>query len=98
MKVFASGAAGAFILLASAAAAQQPAQPPRPTIPALLNAGYDLKAVIPWQGPCGNQPANRSQVCNRELYFFQSPQKNMVFRCELGLWNGAKMVDCTPVN
>jgi hypothetical protein len=88
-------------LASAAAAAQQPAPrpapPPRPTMQALLNGGYDLKSVLPGSGPCGNRPDNRAQACPRELYFLQSPAKTNVYRCELGLWNGVRMMDCTPV-
>lgn len=80
-----------------AAAAQQPAQPAKPTMQQLLNGGYDLKSVQLSSGPCGNQPANRGQACRRELYFLQSPRKDMIFRCELGTWNGAVLQDCLKV-
>jgi hypothetical protein len=88
----------AALAAATGAAAQAPApQPQRPNIPALLNAGYDLKAVMPSRGPCGDQPANRAQTCVREVYYFQSPNKNMIYRCELGPWNGGRIVDCDPI-
>ena len=92
-------AAAAFLLaLAPAAAAQQPAaQPARPTLQQLLDASYDLQAVVPTMAPCGNQPANRAQNCRREIYFLQSPRKDIVFRCERGPWNGQSVTDCTRI-
>lgn len=85
--------ASAFLCLAAAAAGQAPAAPP--SLQQLLSAGYDLKAVVPSTAACGNQPANRTQSCRRELYFLQSPRKDIVFRCERGTWNGAPVTDCT---
>jgi hypothetical protein len=94
------------LLCAAGAAAQQPAQqpprppaaaPPRITIGTLLNAGFDLKTVLTAQAPCGNQPANRIQMCTHEVYFLQSVQKTIVYRCELGPWNGATVVECLQI-
>jgi hypothetical protein len=84
------------------AAAQQPAArpappPAKPTLQQLLSSGYDLKTVQLSTGACGNQPANRTQTCRRELYFLQSPRKDAVFRCELGTWNGLPLQDCLRV-
>jgi Flp pilus assembly protein TadG len=91
--------AAAFALcLSTAAAAQQGAAPPaRPTMQQLLGAGYDLKAVELTTGPCGNQPANRTQQCRREFHYLQSPRKESVFRCEIGNWNGRVVQECTRV-
>jgi hypothetical protein len=81
-----------------AAAAQQPSgAPARPNLQQLLSAGYDLKAVTPAEGPCGNQPANRGQLCRREYYYLQSPRKDAIFRCELGLWNGRIVQECNRI-
>jgi hypothetical protein len=81
-----------------AAEAQQPAAlPAKPALQQLLSAGYDLKAVVPSDGPCGNQPANQAQRCRREYYYLQSPRKDAIFRCELGLWNGRILQDCNRV-
>ena len=86
------------LALAPAVAAQQaPAQPARPTLQQLLDASYDLQAVVPTTAPCGNQPANRTQNCRRELYFLQSPRKDIVYRCERGLWNGQSVTDCSRI-
>ena len=88
--------AAAFLCLAAGANAQQPAAlQQRPSLQQLLNAGYDLKAVHDTTGPCGNQPGNQTQACRRELYFLQSPRKDIVFRCERGIWNGQAVTDCT---
>ena len=93
---FRPAAAAILLLLASGAAAQQPAgQPAQPTLQQLLDASYDLQAVVPTMAPCGNQPANRTQNCRRELYFLQSPRKDIVYRCERGPWNGRSVTDCT---
>lgn len=98
--------ASAALCLAAAAAAQPRPAPPRPAqaqaqpqgqpqLQQLLSAGYDLKAVLASTAPCGNQPGNRTEICRRELYFLQSPRKDIVFRCERGTWNGTALTDCT---
>ena len=93
---FRFAAAAALLAVAPAAAAQQgTAQPARPTVQQLLDASYDLQAVVATTAPCGNQPANRTQTCRRELYFLQSPRKDIVYRCERGPWNGQSVTDCT---
>ena len=90
--------AAAFALMTSVAAeAQQAAPPARPGFQQLLSAGYDLKAVAPSQGPCGDQPANQGLRCRREFYYLQSPRKDAIFRCELGMWNGQIVQDCNRV-
>lgn len=90
--------AAALALTTSVAAEAQPAAPaPKPNLQQLLSAGYDLKAVTPADGPCGNQPANQAQRCRREYYYLQSPSKDAIFRCELGLWNGRIVQDCNRV-
>jgi hypothetical protein len=89
--------AAAFALMTSVAAEAQQAPPPKPGLQDLLRAGYDLKSVTPAEGPCGNQPANRTQSCRREYYYLQSPRKDAIFRCELGLWNGRIVQDCNRV-
>lgn len=91
-------AAAALLAIAGTASAQQPAQQPaRPTLQQLLDASYDLQAVVPMMAPCGNQPANRTQNCRRELYFLQSPRKDIVYRCERGPWNGQSVTDCARI-
>jgi hypothetical protein len=90
-------AAAIALMTGVAAEAQQAAQPAKPNLQQLLSAGYDLKAVTPAEGPCGNQPANRTQSCRREYYYLQSPRKDAIFRCELGLWNGRIVQDCNRV-
>ena len=97
------------LLCPAEASAQQPAQPARPpatrpaaeparlTIGALLNAGFELKTVLTAPAPCGNQPATRAQTCNHEIYFLQSSQKNILYRCEIGNWNGAPVTQCIEV-
>lgn len=90
-------AAAALLAIAPAAAAQQPAPPARPTLQQLLDASYELQAVVPMTAPCGNQPANRTQNCRRELYFLQSPRKDIVYRCERGPWNGQSVTDCARI-
>jgi hypothetical protein len=87
--------AAAALLWSAAAAAQQPAA--KPTLQQLLSAGYDLKSVLLSTGTCGNQPANRTQSCRREIYFLQSPGKDAIFRCELGQWNGGPVQDCIRI-
>ena len=87
----------AALLAAAGAAAQQPAAPQKPTLQQLLSAGYDLTAVVPSTGPCGSQPAAAAQVCRREYYYLQSPRKETLFRCEVGLWDGRVVGDCNRV-
>lgn len=96
---FRLAAAAALLAFAPAAASAQQgaAQPARPTLQQLLDASYDLQAVVATTAPCGNQPANRTQTCRRELYFLQSPRKDIVYRCERGPWNGQSVTDCTRV-
>ena len=90
--------AAAFALMTSVAAEAQQAPPPaKPGLQQLLSAGYDLKSVTPADGPCGNQPANQSLRCRREFYYLQSPRKDAIFRCELGLWNAQIVQDCNRV-
>jgi hypothetical protein len=87
--------AAAIALITSVAAeAQQGSPPARPGLQQLLGAGYDLKAVVPSDGPCGNQPANQALRCRREYYYLQSPRKDAIYRCEVGLWNGQIVQDC----
>jgi hypothetical protein len=84
----------AIALLTSVAAEAQQAPPAKPGLQQLLAAGYDLKAVAPSEGPCGNQPANQAQRCRREFHYLQSPRKDAIYRCEVGLWNGQIVQDC----
>jgi hypothetical protein len=86
--------AAAFALTTGVAAEAQQAPPAKPALQQLLSAGYDLKSVTPADGPCGNQPANQAQRCRREYYYLQSPRKDAIVRCEVGLWNGRIVQDC----
>jgi hypothetical protein len=90
-------AAAAVCLGAAAAAQQPPAQPQKPSMQQLLSAGYDLKAVTPATGPCGSRAPAAGQTCRREYYYLQSPRKDMLFRCELGAWDGRLVADCNRV-
>jgi hypothetical protein len=89
--------AAAIALVTSVAAEAQQAPPAKPNLQQLLGAGYDLKGVTPSEGPCGNQPANQGLRCRREFYYLQSPRKDAIYRCELGLWNGQIVQDCNRI-
>ncbi len=90
--------ASAALCVGAVAAAQQPAaSPQKPSMQQLLGAGYDLKAVTPSTGPCGSQQPAAAQTCRREYYYLQSPRKDAVFRCEIGLWDGRVIADCNRV-
>jgi hypothetical protein len=91
--MFWKSTAGASALTFSAILNAQQSEPAI-TMQQVLAARFNLVSVLATTAPCGNQPLNRSQSCSREIYFFQSPEKNMLVRCEVGLWNGRANTDC----
>lgn len=73
--------------------AQQAA--PKPSLQQLLDSAFELKAVIRGTAPCGNQ--SPQEACAREFYYLQSPKKDVLYRCELGVWDNQLRTQCNRV-